>query len=317
MRLNHISASLLLACCFALSACNDQKSSPEQQTQSSAEQQEISKYNAYVETANNLNTPFAKELSDYLQYREPAVKSGKKLEDYSVASTLSVTNIKEKLSKATALPFAMPEIDAPAKDFENALTKFEPVDSELSNYADSKGYLADGGKKAREQNTAYVSTLTEVAKAEAAFFSGIQKRDEINTRTAFEKAPKESQEYYRAGLILYGKQAIRLSDAIFETQGAKEAVEPFRTSLDQVAAMATGWEKKVKETTPNGCSSMMSAINDFLALGRTVIQHAEDGDYVPKGNSAMWNLNNPVRYDQGTFQLRFNAMIGIFNHPRC
>ncbi|SCM71992.1 conserved exported hypothetical protein [uncultured Pleomorphomonas sp.] len=317
MRLNIISAGILFACSLALSACNDQKSSAEQQTQSSAEQQEIAKYNAYVETANSLNTPFAKELSDYRQYREPDVISGNKLDNYSVASSLAVTNIREKLGKATALPFAMPEIDAPAKSFEEALKKFEPIDSELGNYADSKGYLSDGGKKARERNAAYVAALTDVANAEAAFLSGIEKRDELNTRTAFEKAAKDSQDYYRAGLILNAKQAVRLGDAVFETQGSKEAIEPFRASLDQVAAMADGWDRKVKEATPNGCTSMMGAINDFLALGRTVIQHAEHGDYVPRPDAPAWNLNNALQYDQGTFQLRFNAMIGIFNYPRC
>lgn len=316
MRLNTISVGILFACSLALSACNDQKSSSEQPTQSSAEQQEIAKYNAYVEVANSLTTPFAKALADYRDYREPAVTSGKKLDDYSVASSLTVTRIKEKLAKAAALPFAMPEIDAPAKGFEEALAKFEPINSELSNYADSKGYLADGGKKAREQNAGYVAALTEVAKAEVDFLAGIQKRDEINTQTAFDKAPKDTEDYYRAGLILHAKKAIRLSDAVFEKQGSKEAIEPFRASLDQVAATADGLDKKSREKTSSGCAATMKAINDFLALGRTVIQHAENGDYVPN-DSAAWNVNNPVQYDAGTLQLRFNAMIGIFNYPRC
>ena len=158
--------------------------------------------------------------------------------------------------------------------------------------------------------------MTEVAKGETAFLSGIQKRDEINTQAAFEKAPKDTEDYYRAGLILNAKKAIRLGDTVFEKQGSKEAIEPFRSSLDQVATMADGLDKKSKEKTPSGCPATMKTINDFLALGRTVVQHAEDGDYVPNG-SASWNLNNPIQYDQGTFQLRFNAMIGIFNYPRC
>lgn len=316
MRLNTISVAIFFACSLALSACNDQKSSSEEPTQSSAEQQEIAKYNAYVEVANSLNSPFAKDLAEYQAYREPEVKSGKKLDNYSVASSRTVTYLREKLAQAAALPFAMPEIDTPAKSFEEALAKFEPINSELSNSAESKGYLADDGKKAREQNAAYVAALTEVVKAETAFLSGIQKRDEINTQAAFEKAPKDTEDYYRAGLILHARQAIRLGDAVFEKQGSKEAIEPFRASVDQVAAMADGLDKKTREKTPSGCTATMKAINDFLALGRTVIQHAEKGDYVPNG-SAGWNVNNPIQYDQGTLQLRFNAMIGIFNYPRC
>ena len=121
MRLNTISVGILFACSLVLSACNDQKSSSEEPAQSPADQQEIAKYNAYVEVANSLNTPFAKNLADYQDYREPAVTSGKKLDDYSVVSSLAVTNTKDKLAKAAALPFAMPEIDAPAKSFEEAL----------------------------------------------------------------------------------------------------------------------------------------------------------------------------------------------------
>lgn len=316
MRLNTISVGIFCACTLVLSACNDQKSSSNEPAQSSAEQQEIAKYNAYVEIANGLNTPFAKELADYQEYREPAVTSGKKLDNYSVASSLTVTRVKEKLDKATALPFAMPEIDAPAKSFDEALVKFEPINAELSNYAESKGYLADDGKKAREQNAAYVAALTEVVKAETAFLSGIQQRDEINTQAAFDKAQKDTEDYYRAGLILNAKRAVRLSDAIFENQGSKDAVAPFRASLDQAAAMADGLDKKTRERMPSGCAASMTAINDFLAQGRTVIQHAEKGDYVPKG-SATWKINSPVQYDAGTLQLRFNAMIGLFNYPRC
>lgn len=316
LRLNIFSAGILFACSLALSACNDQKSSAEQQTQSSAEQQEIAKYNAYVDVANSLNSPFAKELADYRAYREPEVTSGKPLENYSVVSTLSVTQIREKLTKAAALPFAMPEIDAPAKSFEDALAKFEPINSDLSNYAESKGYLADSGKKAKEQNAGFVAALTEVANAETAFLSGIQKRDEINTQAAFDKATKDTDDYYRAGVILYSKKAVRLGDAVFEQQGSKDAVDPFRASLDQVAAMADGFNAKSKEKDPKGCPAMTKAINDFLALGRTVVQHAEKGDYVPDG-SATWKLNNPIRYDAGTLLLRFNAMIGLFNYPRC
>ncbi|MCM5556981.1 DUF3829 domain-containing protein [Pleomorphomonas sp. JP5] len=315
--MNILSAGILLTSIVVLSACNDQKSSSEQQTQSSADQQEIAKFNAYVEVANSLNTPFAKTLSDHQQYIEPKLKSGEKLDSYSVAYPFTLNQTKQKLTKAIALPHAMPEIDGPAKSFEDALSKFQPINTELSNYADSKGYLADGGKKAREQDDAYVSTLTEVVKAEEAFLTGIEKQDEINTREAFDKAQKDTQDYFRAGLILYAKQALRLSYAVFQTAGSKETVAPFRARLDQAAAMADGWGKKIVEADPNGCPYIMNAVNDFVAEGRQVVSDAEAGKYVKKADDINFNILDPIGRGQAALSTRYNNMINVFNNPHC
>lgn len=54
--------------------------------------------------------------------------------------------------------------------------------------------------------------MTKVTKAEEEFYSGIRQRDEVNTRTAFEQAQKDTVEYFRAGILLYSKQAARSAD---------------------------------------------------------------------------------------------------------
>ncbi len=317
MNLKKISVVTTLGLCIAIAGCNSDEATEASPKAVSSEQGFIQKYNAYVEVANNLHTPFYRELSDYQTVYEPAVQAGKKLDSYSVVSLVSIKNTQEKLKSALALEADMPEIDGPAKQFDDSLSKLAPLNAELNNYAESKEFLTDGGKKAADNNEAFVSALTQVVQAEAAFLQGIQKQDEINIQTSFDKAPKDSVEHYRLGVVLFSKQAMNKVDAIFEQQGAKESIPPFQESLDQAAAMISNWDKKFKEETPQGCPRIMSKMNEFLAQGRSVTQHASEGNYVPQQGSISWQINNPIKNDASSLQLKFNAMIGSLNYPRC
>ncbi|AXM94419.1 hypothetical protein GCM10011247_06130 [Pseudomonas plecoglossicida] len=118
-----------------------------------------------------------------------------------------------------------------------ALEKLEPIHGELANYADSKGYLSDGGQKGKEMEPALDAALEGVAIEQAKFYDGLTKRDEINTQQAFEEAEKDSLDYYRAGIVLYAKQSVRLSTDFFQSAGADASAKPFEESLGKTAQM--------------------------------------------------------------------------------
>lgn len=307
-------AALFVAGTLILSGCNEDNKQTAQQpeaAQASSEQQDIIKYNAFIDAANGAS--FAKDLADHLEYYADDIKNKKPLTNYSVVSIYNIKRTREQLDAALALPGNLPELDATGKPLNAALTKLEPINADLHNYAESKGYLADDGKKAQEKEAEFVAALTEAAKTQNAFFEAIAKRDEINTRTAFEKAPKDTIEYYRAGLIVYAKEAATRSDAFFETAGEQKATDAFKESLNKTAEMVEGWNKKVTEAKPQGCSSMTMAMNSFLSSGRNAIQHAARGNY--KRGQGM--LMGPVEMDMQRFTQDFNNLINKLNEQRC
>lgn len=307
-------AALVVAGTLVLSGCNDDNKQASQQpeaAQVSAEQQDILKYNAFIDAANG--TSFAKDLADHLKYYADDIKNKKPLANYSVVNTYNIKTTREELDKALALPGNLPELDATGKPLKDALAKLEPINAELDNYAKSKGFLADDGKKAQEKEAEFVAALTEVAKTQNAFFEAIAKRDELNTRAAFEKAPKDTIEYYRAGLIVYAKEAANRSDAFFETKGEQKATDALKESLNKTAEMVDGWNKKVTEAKPGGCSSTTMAMNSFLSSGRNAIAHAARGDY-QRGQGM---LMGPMQMDAQSFTQDFNNLINKLNEQRC
>lgn len=261
--------SALLAATLMLAACGDDNAKPEAKTaEASTAQAEIIKYNQYVDTANGINQSFEETLDQYEQYMVPKLADKKPVKDYVIGNDIMVLRTKEKLEKALAMQPAIPEIDAAAKDFAQALGKLAPLSTDLQNYAAAKTFLSDNGALAREKSPAYVAALTEVAKAESAFYHGISVKDTANTKEAFEKAKKDTVAYYRAGMVYYGKSTLNQATGIFDGTGLGDKKDAFKQDLDKLNEMALGFDKKTREANPKGCASTMMQANAFLAAGR-------------------------------------------------
>jgi hypothetical protein len=288
------------------------------QAEKSSSQAEVEKYNIYVEAANrggDFGTTLEKRKDEYSQ----TLASGKKLTSYYIFSGYDISILQDNLNKALALSYPMPELDEPAKGMLVALAKLQPIHGELANYADSKGYLSDGGKKAREMEPSLEAALEDVAVEQAKFYDGISKRDEINTKTAFDDAEKDSLGYYRAGIVLYAKQSVRLSDEFFRSAGAQEAARTFEDSLNKTAQMIEGWDKKGKSQTPAlKCSVLLSDLNRFVGKGREAINTARNGGYKPdEQRQMMWKMNNPIQRDAKSFGQSFDSVINGLNRTTC
>jgi len=290
----------------------------EHQEEKSSSQAEIEKYNIYVEAANR-GGDFATTLEKRRVEYSETLASGKKLTSYYMFSGYDISILQDNLNKALELSYPMPELDEPAKGMLVALAKLQPIHAELANYANSKGYLSDDGKKAREMEPLLDEALEAVAVEQAKFYAGISKRDEINIQTAFDSAEKDSLGYYRAGIVLYAKQSVRLSGDFFRTSGALEATKPFEDSLNKTAQMIDGWDKKGKAQTPAlKCSVLLSDLNRFVGQGREAISTARSGGYKPdEQRQMMWKMNNPIERDAKTFGQTFDSVINGLNRTTC
>ena len=312
--------SAILAVTLALAACGDDSAKQEgKAAEPTTAQAEIVKYNQYVDAANGISTSFEETLGRYEAYAVPKLKEGKPLKDLAIGNDSAILRTKEKLDKALAMKTPIPEIDAPAKEFSDALGKLAPLSNERQNYAAAKPFLSDGGALAREKSPAYVAALTAVVKTESAFYRGISVKDTANTKEAFEKAAKDSVAYYRAGMVYYGKSTMDKASGIFDGTGLGADQEAFKQALDKVNEMALGFDKKTREADPKGCNSTMMQVNSFLATSRKVLEHTDSGRYKEDAaRTGAFKLMQPTIVDDA-YSLRqdFNNLISNLNIGRC
>ena len=289
------------------------------------QQQLVEKYNLYVDVSNNLRTSFQEARESYVAGQVPLLKAKAPLTSLRIQNDILVDRSAKKLDAAAAIAAPLPEIDESAKAFSAALKVLSPLSRELNDYANSKGYLADNGDKARQMSADYLAALTTVAQAEAAFDKGLSARDRALTREAFEKAPKDTAAYYRAGLIYHGKLNHSDANALFESPNDPQALAAFEASLALVADSAAGWSRTMSEQSAKSgarCDGGMLQINEFIGQSRSMVKDIKDGVFKRKETGAMARLpahmrsssivNSANRYNQN-----FANMIGQFNHPTC
>lgn len=303
-------ASLIAMACFASVGCDDQKNSagampdPAAQ-QENTEQQEIAKFNAYVDAANGFSYSAASDLAKHIDYMKRQKKNGD-YDAYWVADDTSLKRMAEHLSEARAMKPAMADLDAPAESYGNALNAALPLVKELNDYQDSKGMLADGGQKAREKEEQYVTLMTTLAGAQQNFNTALEKRDDANLRHTFESAKKGSPDYYRSGIALYAKETMNAGEAFFnaynDEKPSKEIDNQFRQSLDKLAGMN------------QGCEPLKSEVNDLLGAGRSALRDAEKGSLAV---NHFLKSNMSIRMRSDAVNSAYMNLINKMNRSGC
>ncbi|MDQ0035988.1 hypothetical protein J2W30_003761 [Variovorax boronicumulans] len=331
MKYQILLGATLVAISALVAACGDKadKTSQGQATvaakQSSDEQQLVEKYNIYVDVSNTLSTSFQEARENYVENQVPLLKAKAPLTSLRIQNDILVDRSAKRLDAAVAIAAPLPEIDESAKAFSAALKVLSPLSRELNDYANSKGYLADNGEKARQLSADYLTALTTVAEAEAAFDKGLGARDQALTKEAFEKAPKDTAAYYRAGLIYHGKVNHADASALFAAPNDPKALAAFEASLALVADSAAGWSKKMAEqSTQSGksCSGGMLQINEFIGQSRSMVKDIKAGVFARKETGAMARMPAHMRSSSivssaNRYNQNFANMIGQFNHPLC
>ncbi|AYD00310.1 YiiG family protein [Neorhizobium sp. NCHU2750] len=310
------------ACLIALSACDDSKTSQKdqgQETQSSAEQAEVQKYNAYVEVANSVQRSYAEDLSTYKSYIQPVFDRKDKNDNLFFSSSSTMGRIKDNLDKARAMKPDMAEIDGPAQAYSEALGKADPVDRDMGNYIGAKTYLSDKGAHGREIQPAYISAMTALAQAQTDYVNAIDAKDRARIKAEFDKTEKDTAAYFRIGMVYHIKDSMDLAASFIDGKGLGDKKDPFKASLDQFGQMATGYDNKMREKNKTGCSAIMFEANAYLSTGRQIIQRTEDGSYEKdKQHGSQFQLmQSREREDAKSLMQNYNDMISKLNENQC
>ncbi|MDN3224924.1 DUF3829 domain-containing protein [Pseudomonas nunensis] len=323
MKFRMMIGATVVASFALLAGCGDKPdaTASAQPSQSAAEQQQIEKYNQYVDVANSLTTSFQEARENYVTQQMPLLQGKEAPTSMRIENDILVDRSAKQLDAAAAIDTPIVEIDAAAKDFSAALKVLSPLSHELNNYANSKGYLADNGDKARQLSKDYVAALTLVAQKEEAFYKGLSDRDQALTKEAFDKAPKDTAAYYRAGVIYYGKVNNADANVLFAAPNDPKALDAFEKSLAQVADAAAGWDKKVTEQSAKSgksCNGGMLEINDFLGLSRSLVKDIKDGVFKREETGIMARMSSSnIVNSANRYNSKYSNVIDRFNHPLC
>ncbi|WP_427026217.1 DUF3829 domain-containing protein (plasmid) [Aureimonas ureilytica] len=306
-----------LVAAAGLAGCNgeDKSRSSEgaaaQGATATADRGELAKSNAYVTAANISSGTFSQALALHEDTVAPRLASDRPVQDYSVVPVQKVTQIRARLETAITLEGSIPELDQSARDYAAAIDAFEPVNNGLANYAQSKGFLSDGGAKARQEDAAYTAALAKVAEAETVFFDRIAARDERLLREAYDKAPEGSLERYRAGIVMRGKAAMKDAPTVFTDPADTATRQAFAKNLDEMAAMVEGWDRAVRAKKPEGCPALQGSFNTVIAGGRRAVQSADEGRFDPVAGTPSVILQQEFNILQSNFAM----MISQLNQP--
>lgn len=317
-----IARSLAVAAClFALSACDDKKADePQQASQSSAEQAEITKYNSYIEAANMSSSSFGEQLEQYKKYIAPAFSGEKSRSDlFFPGSDTTIPRVKDLLDKAHAMEPVMKDLDDSATRYSEALGQAEPVNRELSNYINSKTYKSDNGDKGRELQPKFISAMEKLVVAQADFLNAIDKKDRERIKAEYEKTPKDTAAYYRIGSIYYLKESMDAASGFINGEGLGDKKDAFKKSLDQFNDALTAYDAKMRESNKKGCSSLIFTANSYLSTGRDVISHTEDGTYEKEANEPkqFHMMQSTQGNDVRDLMQHYNNVINAINIGTC
>ncbi|WMD20452.1 DUF3829 domain-containing protein [Achromobacter seleniivolatilans] len=303
-----LGASILIASALMLGACKEEPASapPAKAEQSAAAQAEFIKFNLYLATARGIIPQFKTVLERYQTYVVPNLKGDRPLRSLSINSNQEIARTREALENAMQVDAVLPQVDASAQAFADALAALAPLNQELEAYAKSKAYVSDGGALVRQKNDAYEAALTLVVQQEAAFLNGVAKRDRFNTQAAFDNAEKDSTAYYRAGLVYYGKISIDEAQGVFDGTGLGARADAFAQAQEKMNEMARGYDKSTRRANPKGCPSVMNVINAYLNAGRTIEESSRSGRYGPA--AVLSGGINPMLRDASQFRQSFNNL---------
>ncbi len=311
-----LAATFSILALTSLAGCNgesDEQSKKRAAVEGSSgsNQTESVKSNAYITAANESSGMFARALALHDDVIAPQLSGKRSLEIYNVVPVQQVTKVRTRLEAAGAMEGSIPEIDPAARDYAAAIAAFEPVNNGLANYAQSKGYLTDGGAKARSEDQAYVAALAKVVTAEKVFYEKIEARDERLMREAYDKAPEGSAARYRAGIILLSKAAMKKVVTVFSEPGDIATRKAFSEDLNDMADMVEKWDRAVRAEKPEGCPALQSSFNSVIANGRKAIQSAEKGRFSRESGTP----SSIIQSEFSILQQNFSMMILQLNQP--
>jgi len=314
----------LLVVCFAtvlLAACGDDGDS----AAPAGGRANTQKYNAYV-SALNQYTQLTGSFNQPTFARQHAVLSTVVDGTYDFQkSAFEWSNDTEQklragLEAALALKGKQPGLDGAAQALLDVLKKIEPLSKDLAYYGETKGYVADGGAKARTLAPQLLPLLEEAHHAMVAFDDAIEAADQALLRRSIEEAKDGSLEKYRLSTIYYGRRIMSQLHAAYADIMTRQAVPPAAELLEPLQAdlqafdantqAYLAWVADKKRDAQWQCQEKKRHMVDFLYEARGLLQKFRQDSW------SLWastTRNAPGLSWDRSAKKNFNGLISDYN----
>lgn len=268
-----------------IAGCDDKKGGSENRvetpanlTEQNKKAQEILKYNAYVDVSNYqsyANLPYGEDFANQLlkqkQFMADYIKKDKPLDNYSNLRKDPISGKIERLEKAVAINASLPKLDNAAATYLQQLKTLQPLNDELSLYADTKEYLIDKGDLFKQKGPRLIAQIEEVIKAENAFQDEMTQHDNQLVKAQFESSEKNSLAYFRNGVIYYEKIISHdMGDQLDQVDN--DTLARIDANTNTLADLMKSYDK-MKSVSSNTCTS---DITRFIASSRSMTKKMRD-----------------------------------------
>lgn len=215
-----------------------------------AQQQLTAKLNAYIGCFNAVDsevhgsarayTGWIKDLEAGPSGRETRVYGPSEIDDYDMKQCDA------PITEAIAAQPALPELDAAAGRYLQALKALVPVSHEAHDYYERQDYEDDQFAKGKQLHAPLMAAFKAFAGASETFNVELERQNDAAQREhlkALEQAEGRTREYYRLAMMLEAKAIVELmTQDAFDTTKAQERLDAFNRISDEAHAKVADQE---------------------------------------------------------------------------
>lgn len=244
-------ALLAVAVSVFVTACGGAPSSPAvapaasaADAQLDAQQALTAKLNAYIGCFNRVDSQIHAGAKYYAgSFQDPVAgptgRETRMIGPYDV-SDYDMTVCGGPLTDAIAAPPSLPDLDAAAGRYHQALEALRPLSHQLRDYYERGDNEDDDFAKGKQLHAPLMSALSDFVEASEAFSAELDAQNDAAQREqlkVLEQAEGRTREYYRLAMMLDAKEIIGLmQDDAFDLARASELLQQFNQISDEAHA---------------------------------------------------------------------------------
>ena len=234
----------------------------------------------------------------------------------------NIAGCRAAIARAQPMPPAMPEAEAAAVAYADAVAALMPITSRANQYYEREMFRDDDLAQGREMHGPLVAAYTAFATAHQALFEQViatQRAARRERIARMENDPSQRSSYLiertiaQADDVFQMAQALRIEGSRYVSDDAAaliQAVETLRLGTDELAAYSpsSGGE-------PRRLDEVRSEANEYLETALALMRRVRDGDRfstgerMSLGNSSEWMVRGSV----GRLERDYNELVDAYN----
>ena len=246
----------------------------------------IKKLNAYVDCINRLSARAHDSRARYFSWADYKGPTGKERIIYGVYTIYDTSDCRKKVEIANALEPRIPDLEAAASAYAEAVGTLEPVLKETDDYYTQQDYKDDKMAKGKALHTRLLFAWEAFGKADKALSSGVEVlRDKLALDKLAEIEQKEGRKarYYVDLLMIQAKNVMRTMG------GAKPNIGEITKTLSEYEETVKATEQISGEGDQKIGSFFIGSAKSYLTTSKQLMRRIRDKTPYSSGDKMMMN----------------------------